>query len=77
MKGEILILKESEVTKNRIGDTLLSTLKDMPQLRTENGEIKILTNTIFDGAPIFKPFNEYLRRLKRTGVFCIMVDIGK
>jgi hypothetical protein len=77
MRSEVILLKESEMTVNRIGDTLISTLKDMPKLRTENGEIKILTNTIFDGAPIFESFNQYLRGLKMSGVVCIMVDLEK
>lgn len=77
MIGEVIILKEAEVSKNKIGDTLLSTLKDMPELRTENGEIKIVTNTIFDGAPIFESFNEYLRLLKMNRVVCIVVDLEK
>lgn len=77
MKGDIILVKESECSKNRIGDTLISTLKDMPELRTNNGEIKIITNTIFEGAPIFYPFNEYLRILKSQGVLCIMIDLER
>ena len=75
MLREVILLTEEQATKNRVCDTVISTLMDMPSLRANNGSLKICTNMAFDGIELFRPFNIVLRELRARGVVAIVITL--
>lgn len=73
----ILLVNESQFN-NKAGVEVLANLRSFEYVGRNDDSIKVLTNLEFITAnPYIKAFNQYLKRLRETGVVSIIITLYK